>query len=151
MAKQKIYFDTTVPSAYFDSRTPDRQRLTVQFWRERLPDFEAFISSIVSLEIRDTPEVERREELEDLVMGIEILEFDEEVNDLGQEYVRRGVFPEKYTSDANHIAIAVTAGIGYFCSWNFKHVVKVDTRREVNLINALKGYGPIEIIAPPEL
>jgi len=52
---------------------------------------------------------------------------------------------------ANHVAIAVTNGIGYFCSWNFTHLVKVNTRREVNLINALKGYGQIEIIAPPEL
>lgn len=53
MAKQKVYLDTTVPSAYYDSRTPERQDQT--------------------------------------------------------------------------------------------------TRREVNLVNALKGYGQIEIIAPPEL
>ena len=151
MAKQKIYLDTTVPSAYHDSRAPDRQRLTTQFLSQRLPDFEPFISGIVLLEIRDTPDAEKRSQLEDLVAGIEVLEFDEEANDLAQEYVRRGVFPEKYTSDANHVAIAVTNGIGYFCSWNFTHLVKVNTRREVNLINALKGYGPIEIIAPPEL
>ena len=28
---------------------------------------------------------------------------------------------------------------------------EVNTRREVNLVNALKGYSPIEIIAPPEI
>lgn len=27
---------------------------------------------------------------------------------LAQEYMRNGVFPEKYASDANHVAIAVT-------------------------------------------
>ena len=59
--------------------------------------------------------------------------------------------PVKYTDDANHVAVAVANGIGYFCSWNFKHLVKVNIRREVNLINAMTGYGPIEIIAPPEL
>jgi len=36
-------------------------------------------------------------------------------------------------------------------SWNFHHLVKLRTRREVNLVNALKGYTPIEILAPPEL
>lgn len=50
-----------------------------------------------------------------------------------------------------HVAIAVTNNIGYFCSWNFRHMVKVKTRREVNRINELRGYGTIEIIAPPEL
>ena len=59
--------------------------------------------------------------------------------------------PEKYTSDANHVAIAVVHGIGYLASWNFRHLVKVNTRREVNLVNALEGYNPIEIVAPPEL
>lgn len=79
------------------------------------------------------------------------LEFDEESNALAQEYIQRGIFPEKYVSDANHVAIAVVEGIGYLCSWNFRHLVKVKTRREVNLVNTLKGYGLIEIIAPPEL
>ena len=65
--------------------------------------------------------------------------------------IQCGIFPEKYTSDANHVAIAVVHGIGYLASWNFRHLVKVNTRREVNLVNALEGYNPIEIVAPPEL
>ncbi len=32
MNKEKVYLDTTVPSVYYDTRTPERQRLTVQFW-----------------------------------------------------------------------------------------------------------------------
>ena len=83
--------------------------------------------------------------------GFGVLAFDEEADALAQEYVRRGVFPEIYIDDANHVAIAVTNGIGYFCSWNFTHLVKVNTRREVNAISVLKGYGPLEIFAPPEL
>ena len=77
--------------------------------------------------------------------------FDEEANALAQDYVVRGVFSERHVDDANHVAVAVANGIGYFCSWNFKHLVRVNIRREVNLINAMTGYGPIEIIAPPEL
>ena len=151
MAKQKVYLDSTVPSAYYDSRTPERQGQTLQFWELLLPDYEAVISSVVLLEIRGTPNAARRRQLETLVKDFDVLVFDEEADALAQEYVRREVFPEKYIDDANHVAIAVTNGIGYFCSWNFTHLVKVNTRREVNLINALKGYGPIEIIAPPEL
>ena len=54
-------------------------------------------------------------------------------------------------SDANHVAVAVVNGIQYLASWNFRHLVKIATRRLVNLVNALVGYGQIEIVAPPEL
>ena len=151
MIKPKIYLDTTVPSAYFDDRTPDRQRLTKQFWTGRLPDYECVISTIVLMEILDTPDAERRNNINGLIDNFEVLEFEEEALELAQEYIKRGIFPEKYTSDANHMAIAVVNGIGYFASWNFKHLVKVNTRREVNLVNALQEYQQIEIIAPPEL
>ena len=151
MIRARVYLDTTVPSAYFDDRAPDRQRLTQQFWLSRLPDFEPVLSTIVLLEIRDTPDDENRARMEALVTGFPVLAFDEEAYSLAQEYVKRGIFPEKYTSDANHVATAVVNGIGYFVSWNFRHLVKIQTRREVNLVNALRGYGAIEIAAPPEL
>lgn len=89
--------------------------------------------------------------METLVKEIAVLNLDVEATELAQEYINREIFPEKYRSDANHVAIAVTNGIGYLCSWNFTHLVKVNTRREVNLVNALTGHGQIEIIAPPEL
>ena len=40
---------------------------------------------------------------------------------------------------------------GLFASWNFKHLVKLQVRREIDLINAILGHGPIEIVSPPEL
>ncbi len=86
-----------------------------------------------------------------LVKGMEILVFNEEADILAKEYVHRGIIPEKYGADAIHVAIAVVNGIQYLVSWNFKHILKVRTRREVNLINALLGYEEIELIAPPEL
>lgn len=151
MAKQKIYLDTTVPSAYYDLRTPERQAQTIQFWKETLPKFDAFVSGLVLREIADTPDQERRGQIEMLVNEVSILDLDSEAAELAQEYIDKEIFPEKYRSDAIHVAIAVINGIGYLCSWNFTHLVKVNTRREVNLVNAIKRYGQIEIIAPPEL
>ena len=82
---------------------------------------------------------------------IERLEVDQEAQMLAREYVDKKVFPERYFSDGLHVAVAVVHRIEYLVSWNFSHLVKVNTRREVNLINALKGYGSVEIVAPPEL
>ncbi len=147
----RVYLDTTVPSAYYDDRAPDRQRLTQEFWQGKRLEMDAVISTITLLEIRNTPNEDKREKMEALVQNLTVLSFSDEADNLAQEYVRRGVFPEKYTSDANHVAIAVVHGIGYLASWNFRHLVKVNTRREVSLVNALEGYNPIEIVAPPEL
>ena len=147
----RVYLDTTVPSAYYDDRAPDRQRLTQEFWQGRFLEMDAVISTITLLEIRNTPNENRRQKMENLVQNLTVLNFSNEADNLAQEYVRRDVFPEKFTSDANHVAIAVVHGIGYLASWNFRHLVKVNTRREVNLVNALEGYNPIGIVAPPEL
>ena len=146
-----VYLDTTVPSAFHDDRMPDRKRLTREFWTERLKDFEPVISNIVLSEIRDTPDREKRNRMEQLVQGFKVLVFDSEAEKLAGEYIGRGVFPSRYSADAYHVAIATVNGVGYLASWNFKHLVKIRTRREVNLINALMGYGEIEIAAPPEL
>jgi hypothetical protein len=36
-------------------------------------------------------------------------------------------------------------------SWNFEHIVKLKTKREINAINVLLGYNQIEIIEPAML
>ncbi|MEQ8189994.1 MAG: type II toxin-antitoxin system VapC family toxin [Candidatus Eremiobacterota bacterium] len=151
MIKSKVYLDTTVPSAYFDNRTTDRQRLTREFWDECLPELEIFISDIVLAEITNTSDIQRRTEIESLVKNFQILIFNEEASKLADEYIKHGLFPEKSIDDATHVAIAVVNGIDYLASWNFKHLVKVKTKRGINLINILKGYNFIEIVTPPEL
>jgi hypothetical protein len=70
---------------------------------------------------------------------------------MADEYVGRGVIPVKFRDDALHVAIAVTHGVPLLASWNFRHLVRLQVRRQINLINALLGYGPIEIVSPPEL
>lgn len=146
-----VYLDTTVPSACHDERTRYRQELTQQFWTERLTAYRPPVSVVVLREIHDTPDPDRRAKIESPVRGFDVLSLSEEAEALAMEYVGRGVFPERYLSDARHVAIASANGLPYLASWNFRHLVKVNTRREINLVNALLGYASIEIAAPPEL
>ena len=148
---QRLYLDTTVPSAYIDARAPDRQRLTLEFWQDRLQSYEPVISPLVVAEIRNTPDAEKRRRLEALVEPFLSLPVTLDAEDLADQYVARGSLRDKFRDDALHVAIAVTQQIGLFASWNFKHLVKLQVRREINLINAILGYGPIEIVSPPEL
>jgi predicted nucleic acid-binding protein len=152
MIRPRLYLDTSVPSAFFDDRASDRQRLTRRFWREQLPAYDPVVSELVLEEIAQTPDPQRRAEILRLVESFEILaDLGAATEDLTAEYIARGIFSSKTAGDALHVAIAVTHGIGYLGSWNFRHLVRVATRREVSLVNALNGYQPLEIVAPPEL
>ncbi len=70
---------------------------------------------------------------------------------ISEEYIKEGVFSRRFENDARQIAAASTNTIEYFVSWNFRHIVKVKTRRMVNLINLKHGYKMLEIITPSEL
>jgi hypothetical protein len=148
---QRLYLDTTVPSAYIDARAPDRQRLTVEFWQDRLPTYEPLISTLVLTEIQETPDPGNRRRLELLVEPFASLPVALEAEALADQYVARGAIREKFRDDALHVAVAVTHQVGLLASWNFKHLVRLQVRRQINLINAILGYGPIEIVSPPEL
>ena len=148
--KQTAYLDTSVPSAYYDDRNIERQRLTREFWK-KLSAFDVFISSLVLTEIEGLKDDSKKRLLLRLLEGSEALTINDECERLAREYVSRGIIPKKYVDDARHIAVAVVNSIDYLVSWNFEHIVKVKTRRMVGLVDAEKGYKPIEIIAPPEL
>ena len=148
--KQTLYLDTSVPNAYFDDRNPERQRFTREFWG-KLNSLDLFISSLVLAEIADLKAGAKKGPLLELLEGIEVLPVTAECEQLADEYMAAGIFPKKSRDDALHIATAVIHSLDYLVSWNYEHIVKVKTRRMVGLVDAKKGYKPIEIIAPPEL
>lgn len=53
--------------------------------------------------------------------------------------------------DAVHIAIATVNSMDILVSWNFRHIVNLKTKREINAINLLNGYGHLEIVEPSML
>ncbi|GAK50852.1 hypothetical protein U14_02093 [Candidatus Moduliflexus flocculans] len=73
----------------------------------------------------------------------------EDANALAQHYVTTGVVA--ILADAKHLAIAVTYNIGILVSWNYRHLVKLKTKRAVNALHLTEGYAPIEIVAPSML
>ena len=80
-----------------------------------------------------------------------LLEIDLETEELAERYISEGIIPEKYRSDAIHIAAAVINGIDVIVSWNFEHIVKLKTRVMVDGVNKLLGYHEIEICSPEEV
>ena len=147
----KIYLDTSIISAYFDKRVPERQAATKKFWTEVLPQYEVFISEITNEELNATGDSELKKEFIQIVEDFGILSVNNEIEKLAKAYIKHEIFPEKYLDDALHVAIASYHDIDYILSWNFEHIVKVKTRKLVKSVNVLNNYREVEIISPQEL
>lgn len=147
--KTKIYFDTSVISALFDERTPERLRMTAVLW-SNLNDYEVFISELVIEELERVSE-QVRPKLFSAAKDFIVLKISKEAEELAEIYVKQGIFPEKYFDDALHVALASVNQIGVLLSWNFTHLVKLKTRRMVSIVNLSKNIMPVEIVSPPEL
>lgn len=150
MKKLKIFLDTSVYSAIYDERDPNRQKFTQDFWGT-IEDYELFSSEINLKEIDAVKDNELKEKLFSLLDKGTKIEITNEVESLTKIYIDENLIPEKYENDAILIALTTVHSLDILVSWNFKHLVKRKTRIAVNLINLKEGYKSIEILAPPEL
>jgi len=70
--KINVYLDTSVISALFDDRNPERQDLTKRFFDE-IESFKVYISEVVLAEIDDTKDVQLKSKLRTTAVSFEIL------------------------------------------------------------------------------
>jgi predicted nucleic acid-binding protein len=147
--KTKVYLDTSVISALFDERTPERLAMTSVLW-SKLSDYEVFISELVLEELERANE-QIRDKIFSAVKDFIVLKISKEAEKLAEVYIKNGIFPEKYFDDALHVALASVNQIGILLSWNFTHLVKLKTRRLVSIVNLTENIMSVEIASPPEL
>ena len=103
-------------------------------------------------EIKATGDNDKRKKLLNLVKGLKQLPHkDDEIRTLAEHYILREIIPLKYIADAIHIAVASVNSLDILASWNFEHIVKLKTKREVNVVNVLLGYAQLEIVEPSML
>lgn len=146
----KVYLDTSVISALFDDRNPERKILTEESLL-KIKNYDVYISEITLAEIERTPDTSLREKMRKEVENFEVLEITREVEDLANEYIWYKAVPESHQEDVHHISIAVVHEMDYLLSWNFRHIVRKKTRDVLRMVNTLKELKQIEIITPAEL
>lgn len=149
----RLYFDTSVFNFAIAEDAPREREITLRLFDEvKSGKYEVFISEVVLREINRAPE-QRAVELRSCINKIdsEHLVLDDNVLALAKEYVEKGVIPYKYEDDALHIAFASVNNLDVIVSWNFSHIVKLKTKREVAGINTMMGYKTIEICSPEEV
>lgn len=153
MKKIKYYLDTTIFNFAFAEGDDEKKNITLKLFKELPLIAEGiYISDEVIREISRADEL-RKSQLEGLLKETNplLLEVDIEVEELAERYIKEGIIPVRYRSDAVHIATAVVNEIEAIVSWNFEHIVKLKTRVMVNGVNRLLGYHEIEICSPEEV
>lgn len=97
--KMRVYLDTSVISALFDERNPERKSLTEAFFAE-IGNFETFISEITVAEIERTPDMGLRSKMKDVVSQFSVITLTDDVDWIASEYILHGAVPEGYSEDA---------------------------------------------------
>ena len=80
---------TSLVSALFDERNPERKSLTETFFGE-IANFESFISEITVAEIERTPDIGLRNKMKDAVRQFSFFPVTDEVEWLADQYIRHG-------------------------------------------------------------
>ncbi len=142
--------DTSVISALFDDRNPQRKELTKEFF-DLKDNFKLFISDTVLLEIDKVDNSQLHDQMIQIVSSIKSFPIAPEVEELSQDYVKNGAIPKTHLEDAFHIAIATINEMDCLVSWNFKHIVRRKTKEIIRMVNTLNELKIIEILTPAEL
>jgi len=152
MKTARIYLETTLFNYYFDVDR-DAHLDTISLFAECAKQrFEPYTSIYVIDELEDAPRG-MREKMIELVdrYNIAVLPTSEEAENLARRYLAEGALPRGSLTDASHIACATVNGLDMIVSLNFRHIVRERTAKLTSAVNALCGYGVVEIYSPMEV
>lgn len=153
--KSSVYLETSIISYYTSRSNRDliiaaRQQQTHDWWKNRLEDFDVFISKMVLEEAADGDSTAAGERLH-VVKDFPILDLTETTYTLAQELIRSKAMPKEYPEDALHVAIAALNGIDFILTWNFTHINNAETKRKIETSVRHQGYECPVICTPEEL
>ena len=146
----KLYLDTSVISALFDERNPERKALTELFFSE-IENYDVYISSITIAEVNNTPDEELRKKMKKKLAPFSVFTISEEVEDLTKKILEMNAIQESYSEDAYHVAVAIINNVDFLLSWNFRHIVRKKTKDIIKMIITINNLRQVEIITPAEL
>ena len=153
--KPTAYIETSVVS-YLTAK-PSRdvvvaayQEVTREWWRNASDRFDLVASELVVSEAGagDPKAAQTRLKMLEVVS---LLGATSEAETLAQTLIDLGAVPRQAAEDAAHIAIAVTNGINFLVTWNFRHIANATMRSRIEHTCRQAGYEPPVICTPNEL
>jgi hypothetical protein len=87
----------------------------------------------------------------EIVRDLTLLDLNQFVLDLAEQFLARSNLPAKADVDAIHIAAATVHGMNYLLTWNCKHIANAQIQKKLAEISFDLGYELPILCTPYEL
>ena len=124
--------------------------ITRQWWDKRRSDFQLYSSQAVVKEPSQGDAAIASQRLA-ILQNFPLLDLNQSVLDLAQQFLGRSNLPAKADVDAVHIAAATVHGMDYLLTWNCKHIANAQIQRKLAEISLDFGYELPILCTPYEL
>jgi len=152
---ETVYIETSI-LGYLTAR-PSRDivvaanmEITRQWWETRRSYFQLYSSQAVVKETSQGDVAIASQRLE-ILRDLALLELNQSVLDLAENFLGRSNLPAKADVDAVHIAAATIHGMDYLLTWNCKHIANAQMQRKLAEISFDFGYELPILCTPYEL
>ena len=152
---ETVYIETSI-LGYLTAR-PSRDivvaaniEVTKEWWNTRRGDFQLYSSQAVVKEISQGDVVIASQRLE-ILANLSLLDLNQAVLDLAEQFLERSNLPAKADIDAVHIATATVHGMDYLLTWNCKHIANAQIQGKLAEISLDFGYELPILCTPYEL
>jgi hypothetical protein len=124
--------------------------ITREWWNTRRSDFQLYSSQAVLKETTQGDAKIASQRLE-IFSNLSLLNLNQSVLDLAEQFLGRSNLPAKADIDAVHIAVATVHGMDYLLTWNCKHIANAQIQRKLAEISIDFGYELPILCTPYEL
>jgi hypothetical protein len=152
---EAVYIETSI-LGYLTAR-PSRDlvvaanvEITREWWDMRRGDFQLYSSQAVIKETSQGDAAIASQRLE-IVRNLTLLDLNQFVLDLAEQFLARSNLPVKADVDAIHIAAATVHGMDYLLTWNCKHIANAQIQKKLAEISFDLGCELPILCTPYEL
>jgi predicted nucleic acid-binding protein len=148
----RVYIETTIFNRFCDENREYIAETRVFFDKIREEKIDAYTSTYVIDELQKAPSP-KREEMLKLISdyGIEVLESNDKAFDLADLYIKNNIIPKRSRVDGVHIAMAALNNMDCIVSLNFKHINKLKTKQQTEIIHNMFDHSNPAICTPMEV
>lgn len=152
---EAVYLETSI-LGYLTAR-PSRNLILVanaevtrEWWETRRSAFDLYTSQAVLKEVAqgDAEMASRRLKI---LRDFPLLELNQSVLNLAEQFLEHSSLPSKADVDAVHIAAATVHGMDYLLTWNCKHIANAQIQGKLAEISLDFGYELPILCTPYEL
>lgn len=149
--KTKIYLDTSVISYLEQDDAPEQMLITREVWETfKSGKYDIYISNVVLRELSNCKDENKRTKLLNHLSEIKysFIDVTEKTMEFAERIIDLGILKKKSFDDCQHIAAAIVGNCDFIISWNFKHIVNIETIRGLKVLTTSEGYKDILIYSP---